>query len=71
MKLALLDADELDNGKLYEVLRMILKENPQALTKASNAEKSHLRRLIRICDYVENAKAVLRKEDGIKVLRER
>lgn len=71
VKLALLDAEELDNGKLYEVLRMILKENPQALTKSSNAEKSHLRRLIRMCDYVENAKAVLQKEDGIKDLRER
>ena len=63
-KLALMDETELGCGRLFDVLKRILHENPDMLTDGSSAGKSTLRRLIRICDFVENARAVLLAEDG-------
>ena len=72
VKLALLDEDELNDGKLLRVIHKIMEESPNMLENARSADKSHLRRLIRICDYVENARTVLLAEDGSEIcLRER
>lgn len=60
-KLALLDEEELNNGQLLKVLHRIMQEEPEIF---SSKRASEFRRLIRICDYVENAKAILLSEDG-------
>lgn len=65
-KLAVLDEEELNNGQLLNVLRRIMQESPNMLGEKTTAA-SNLRRLIRICDYVENAKAILLSEDGKKL----
>lgn len=62
-KLAVLDQEELEDGRLLLVLRRMMQETPNLLQSKC---ASDLRRLIRICDYVENAKAILLSEDGRK-----
>lgn len=59
-KLALLDEEEYADGKLLNFLRKILEKKPTALGNTD------FRRLVRICDYVENGAAVLHTEDGSK-----
>lgn len=63
-KLALLDEEELNHDQLGRLLRNIIQETPDVF---QSKQASDLRRLIRIYDYVENAKAILLSEDGRKL----
>lgn len=61
-KLCLLDEDELNNGKLLGWLKDTFSKNPSLLRelklKKVSVDATDLRRLIRICDYLEYKDAV-------------
>ena len=60
-----LDEEELNEGKLLAFLREHMEECPDCLQPRAEYT-TDLRRLIRICDYLENATAVLGGENGGK-----
>ena len=64
-KVMYLDEEELNNGKLLDFLRNHLIECPDCLQPGAQYS-TDLRRLIRLCDYLENATAVLGGENGGK-----
>lgn len=64
-KVMYLDEEELNEGKLLAFLREHMEECPDCLQPGSEYT-TDLRRLIRICDYLENATAVLGGENGGK-----
>ena len=64
-KVMYLDEDELNNRKLLDFLRNHLIECPECLQPRA-LYSTGLRRLIRLCDYLENATAVLGGENGGK-----
>lgn len=62
-KIMLLDEDELNRGRLKDFLKELIMHDPECLRKSA-VYISDLRRLIRLCDYLENAAAVSVKGDG-------
>ena len=62
-KIMLLDEDELNKGHLKKFLAELIACNPECLLPSA-AYISDLRRLIRLCDYLENAAAVPGDRDG-------
>ena len=64
-KVMYLDEEELNEGKLLAFLREHMEECPDCLQPGAEYT-TDLRRLIRICDYLENATAVLGGENGGK-----
>ena len=64
-KVMYLDEVELNNGRLLEFLRDHLIESSDCLQPGA-PYSTDLRRLIRLCDYLENATAVLGEENGGK-----
>lgn len=64
-KVMYLEEDELNDGKLLDFLQNHLIECPDCL-QPRVPYSTDLRRLIRLCDYLENATAVLGGENGGK-----
>lgn len=60
-KIAFLDEKELAHGRLFQFLRNLLVKDPTILHSGAQYI-TDLKRLIRICDWLENKDAVLRKE---------
>lgn len=59
----LLDEEELNGGRLMAFLKEYITRHPECLeTNASYV--SELKRLIRLCDYLENKAAVSAKRNG-------
>lgn len=63
-KVMMLDREELDKGRLLSFLRRLLDEHPEFLSNPKAQYISDLRRLIRLCDFLENGPAVLQTKDG-------
>lgn len=62
-KIMLLDEEELNKGRLKKFLAELITCHPECLLPSA-AYISDLRRLIRLCDYLENATAVPGGRDG-------
>lgn len=65
MKVMYLDEEELNDGKLLAFLREHMAKCPDCLQPGAKYT-TDLKRLIRLCDYLENATAVLGGENGGK-----
>jgi len=62
-KIMLLDEEELNEGRLKKFLEELITCNPESLLPGASYI-SDLKRLIRLCDYLENATAVPGDGDG-------
>ncbi|HBH0860907.1 TPA: hypothetical protein KR680_003251, partial [Clostridioides difficile] len=51
--IAFLEEKEIDTEQLENLLKKIFEENPNILESAKTSEKTNLRRLIRIYDYMK------------------
>ena len=63
-KVLMLDREELENGRLRAFLQELLAEHPEYLSNPKAQYLSDLKRLIRLCDFLENGAAVLPGKDG-------